>query len=357
MSATPNTLLVVAPSWVGDATMATPAFRALRTRFADARITLLCRPGIDRVLAGLPAFDATIVDRMSGAFGPLRRGVALRNAGIDCAVLFPNSFRAALAVRIAGVRVRVGYARDGRSWLLTNGVATPPKRVPLSTVDYYCDLVERGFGVTIADRAPSLALTDADRSSGERVLHGVARPFAVLVPGGNRDDKRWPPDRFARVAEHLAARHGLAIVASGSPSEAAVIAELRGACRADVVDLSTRGGDLGALKAVIAGAALVVTNDTGPRHIAAAFRVPTVALFGPTDHRWTTLRDVPERVVVAEPFLPEELVADDRAKFCAIDRIAVGDVAARCDELLRRDARSDAPPPPSLRDDSPPPNR
>jgi len=70
----------------------------------------------------------------------------------------------------------------------------------------------------------------------------------------------------------------------------------------------------------------MVTNDTGPRHLAVALGVPTIAIFGPTDHRWTTLPNARERIVVAQPFLPEELVADDHPKACAVDRIPVADV-------------------------------
>ncbi|MDZ4829309.1 MAG: lipopolysaccharide heptosyltransferase II [Phycisphaerae bacterium] len=334
----PKRALVVAPSWVGDAVMASAAFRALRAAWHGTHIALLCRPGIDQVLAGLPFFDEIIVDRMAGVFGPIRRGAALRRRRFDCAVLFPNSFRTALAARFAGIPRRVGYARDGRGRLLTQAIEPPPRGSPASTVDYYSDLVERGLGITIRDRAPALALTDAERAAGTMVLSGVPSEYAVLVPGGSREQKRWPADRFARVAEHLARRHGLAVVATGSPNERSVIDAMRGASSEDIVDLSARGIDLGALKAVISGAAIVVTNDTGPRHLAAAFRVKTVALFGPTDHRWTILAGVPERLIVAEPFLPEELVADDRPEFCAIDRISVGDVVAAVDAMLRTNA-------------------
>ena len=210
-------------------------------------------------------------------------------------------------------------------------------------MDFYCDLVERGLGIPVTDRRPQLAVSDADRTAAKGALGATAMSgegYALLVPGGNNPAKRWPPDRFARIAEHLANRHGLSIVAAGSPGECEVIDAIVRGCSVPVMNLAAEPTGkplgLGGLKAVVAGARAIVTNDTGPRHFAAAFAVPTVALFGPTDHRWTVLRDVPERLVIAEPFLPEELLADDRPTLCRIDRISVGDVAEALDALLAR---------------------
>ena len=103
--------------------------------------------------------------------------------------------------------------------------------------------------------------------------------------------------------------------------------------------LCARGLTLGSLKAVLRRAALLITNDTGPRHIAAALGTPIVALYGPTDHRWTTLQAARERSVLAEPFLPEELVADRHPKACAIEKIAVEDVVHASLSLLQPAAR------------------
>ena len=179
-----------------------------------------------------------------------------------------------------------------------------------------------------------LAVTETQRAAAVRLLEDVARPFAVLCPGANRKAKRWPAERFAAVADQLAERHGLAVVVPGSPAERLVVAAVVAAARTPVIDLIGRGVTLGALKGVIAEARLMITNDTGPRHIAAALGTPTVALFGPTDPRWTTIDSPCEKILVAEPFLPAELIADDHPTGCVIGRITVGDVLSAAGQLL-----------------------
>ena len=156
----------------------------------------------------------------------------------------------------------------------------------------------------------------------------------LLNPGASKKEKRWPVERFAAVADALANSRSLAIVASGAPSEKGLIRALVAAAKTRIVNLADRGITLGSLKAIIQRASLLITNDTGPRHIAAALGTPAVCLFGPTDHRWTTLPEARERILLAEPFLPEELIADRMPKICSIDRIRVGDVISAAESLL-----------------------
>lgn len=328
----PSRVLVVAPSWLGDLVMATPALRALRAALPEAHVTFVCRPGLDRVLDGSSLCDAVIVE---GLRGPIRAGMRLRRERFDLAVLFPNSFRSALAVRVAGVPRRVGYRRDGRGWLLSERVAPPSER-PFSTVALYAELLERGLGIDVVDRRPRLAVTTEERLRADALLAELTgKPFALLIPGGNRESKRWPPGRFAAVADALATRYGLAVAMSGSPGERNVLDAVADVARTPILDLAARGIDLPTLKGVVASASLVIGNDTGPRHIALALGRPTITLFGPTDHRWTSVPGSCERLLVAEPFLPEELVADDRSRACAVDRIAIADVLAAAEGLVR----------------------
>ncbi len=308
-------VLVVMPTWVGDVCMATPALTAIAShaRANGARVEALVRPGLDTLLAGHPAFDALHVSRMRLDPASVGRELRpLRTPRIDAAVLFPNSWRSAIVARLCGARRVIGYARDGRGILLTHSIDAPDRRTAISATTYYAQLAAFATGLAAPATTP-LSLAVADHA--------------------NRTDKRWPADRFAAAARAIASALGLRTAVTGSPGEAALVAEVATQC--DGLDLVSRGITLGALKGVMARSALLLCNDTGPRHIAAALGTPCVALFGPTDHRWTSpLPGARERLLLAEPFLDDAHLADAHADACAIDRISVGDVVSAAHALL-----------------------
>lgn len=339
-------LLVVCPSWVGDAVMATPTLRALRAAHPGAFIGALVRPGIDRLLAGLPFVDEFHVERGGGVMGPKHLAAKVRPRRYDTALLLTNSFSTALSTRLAGIPRRVGYNRDLRGALLTDAIDAPKRPdgrfAPVPAVGYYLTLA-RAFLLpeAVADETMELAQTPEQQALASDVLaRANVSPndrFVVLNPGGNRDSKRWPPDRFAEVGRALRDRHGLRTLVNGSPAEAELTAQIAAGVGAGAADLAACGISLDALKGVIARAALMVTNDTGPRHIAAAFGVPLVSLFGPTDPRWTTITTRPgrpEAVLVADPTLPQDEVADDHPERCRVDRIDVGAVLGAAERVL-----------------------
>ena len=120
-------ILIVLPSWVGDAIMATPALGLVRSRAPGALIGVLARPGIDQVLSGLEFFDEVHVERAAGVMGPKRVAAMLRPRRYDSALLLTNSFSTALTARLAFIPRRIGYARDGRCLLLTHRLAAPKR--------------------------------------------------------------------------------------------------------------------------------------------------------------------------------------------------------------------------------------
>lgn len=329
-------VLIVCPSWVGDTVMATPVLRAIRHAMPRSRLIGLMRPGLDELLAGTPWLDETIAATIKGFTGPWRAAARIKSAKPQAALLLPNSFRSALTLRLSGAPVRVGYARDGRSWLLTGAVEVAKSKQPTPTLEYYTHLAERALSASSIDRRMELTTTPAQRDAAGELLSGVGEQFIVLNPGGNKPAKRWPAERFAAAADSLADSHGLAAVVTGSPGEMDVLESVVSAAKKPIINLARRGLSLGSLKAVLARASLLITNDTGPRHIAAALGTPVVTLFGPTDHRWTTIDCPHERIIVADPFLPEELIADRNARRCAIERIPVVDVVAAARQLLAR---------------------
>ncbi len=354
--------------------MATPTLRMIRAALPGVFIGALVRPGIDELLDGCGLFDEVHVARPSGIMGPKFVAAKVRPRRYDTALLLTNSFSTALMVRIAGIPRRIGYDRDARGLLLTHSMRAPLRAdgsfAPVPAVDYYHALAERfllapargAIGPDMSDTPDTpdtpdtidarpltarpfrafleLGVTPPQQAAADAILEraGIApgQRFAILNPGGNNEAKRWPMERFAALAEHLHARHGLAIVINGSPGEAALVDAIAAACASTrPARLSALGITLGALKGVVARASIMVTNDTGPRHIAAAMSVPLVSLFGPTDHRWTTIPTrAGEALILADPTLSEDQLANDHPERCAIGRISLDDVVRACDALL-----------------------
>lgn len=367
---TSSRILVVLPSWVGDAVMVTPALFRLREAMPGAFIGALARPGIDRLLdglatpTGLAVLDEFHVVRPSGVMGPKHAAAKLRPRRYARALLFTGSFSTALAVRVAGIPERVGYDRDGRGFLLTRRLH-PPKAhgggwAVVPAVSYYwhaagglidptgpsaleappLDDPRRVRTILPPDAQMALPITDADQAAAAAVRASahIKGPTAILNPGGNNPAKRWPADRFAVLADHLATLHGLTVLISGSPAEADLCRTIAEAARTNPVVLPDHPHTLGSLKALAADARLMVTNDTGPRHIAAAVGTPLVSLFGPTDPRWTTIPvpDSREAILVADDTLPPGEVSNDHPERCAIEHIPLEAVVSASDGMVSR---------------------
>lgn len=377
----PTRILVVMPSWVGDTVMATPALRALRRSVPGAFIGGLVRPGIEALLAGNDLLDEVHIDRAIGMMGPKRVAAKIRLRCYEAAILLTNSFSTALTTRLAGIGQRIGYDRDGRGLLLTDRLRAPLRRdtapynrsrtnpgdwAPIPACDYYFALIAHFLRSFDADpgamgRMETIITADEAAAAAEVLASAApgARRLAILNPGGNNTAKRWPADRFAALAAWLASEHGMTVLVSGAPAEAGLTAAIAGMVpepqRERVIDLAAvlakadeiarnsplappRPAGLALLKAIIGRCELMVTNDTGPRHIAAGLNIPVVSLFGPTDHRWTAIPFERERIIVADPTLPEEEVANDHLERCAIERIGIERVMGAVSDLLRSNA-------------------
>ncbi len=329
-------VLIILPSWVGDACMATPLLRHLAEQRPDSKFSAFGRPSLRPLMDGLPWITRFHAGSMR-ARAARREIQCIRREQFDAVLLLPNSFRSALFARLTGIRHRAGISRDARGWLLTHRLARRQsgshRGTPRSALDEYASLAEWWTGKPLTDRRVALRVTDSERAQASELLKGcldsTRNDLILLNPGANRTDKRWSAANFARAAHALSLSRPPGdpprpIAVTGGPAEAQLCASVAAQC--DGIDLCARGISIGSLKAVLERTALLVTNDTGPRHIAAALGTPTVALFGPTDCRWTPLDYPNERRVVANPFLPEESIADDHPALCSIDKICVEDV-------------------------------
>ena len=285
-----RTLAVFAPNWVGDAVMATPALRALRTRYAGARVLAVCRPPVGDVLAGTGLADA-VLDLPKNAVAAVGVAGRLRGERPDLAVLFPNSLRAAVVARAGGARRTLGFARDGRRSLLTDPVDPGDTATPRPTLLAYNRLAAAAGCVDPGVRT-ELAVSDADAAAFGRAVADEPRlrgGFVALNPGGAFGAaKHWPAEHFASLARRVAATLGRSVLVLCGPAERDIarrIAEIAGDAR--VVSLTDRPPSIGLTKAAVRSADLLVSTDSGPRHFAAPFGVPCVTLFGPTHIAWS----------------------------------------------------------------------
>ena len=294
-------IVVRGPNWLGDAVMCEPALSQLPILFPQAEITLLVKPAIADLLAQHPAVNRTLVyddrGRHAGLTGKWTLSGVLRRHRFDLAILFQNAFEAALISFLAGIPRRFGYATDGRSLLLTDPVVVPPRSAQRHQVEYYWDLLKPLGGQGPAP-APRLFVTPEESALIARRLADAGIGAADLVIGVNPGStyghaKRWLPDRYAEVVNRVVkdtqsrsgARVGVAILgAKGEePLGKAIADQIK--TRSVVCSGQTTVRELMAL---VKRCQLFLTNDTGPMHVAAAFNVPMVAVFGPTDWQTTS---------------------------------------------------------------------
>jgi heptosyltransferase-2 len=288
-------ILIRSVNWLGDAVMTTPAIGLIRQHFPQAEITVLANPlvgalfshheWIDRVLS----FDRT--GRHKGLFGRLRLAEEVRDKAFDLAIILPNSFDSALIPWLARIPVRLGKSGDGRTLLLTDSYH-PERQKPVShEVDCYVELV-RHFGISGPKELPKLFTTaDEDRDAAGRLLQQniTAADFVIGVnPGATYGSaKRWYPDRFAEVARRLSHAWNAKIVVFGGPDETLISEEIEHSLAGNCCNLAGKTA-VRDLMALIKRCNFFITNDSGPMHLAAAFGVPLVAIFGSTDHATTS---------------------------------------------------------------------
>lgn len=280
-------LLVRLPNWLGDLVLAWPVLDA-----AAREPVLFVGPG---------AFEPLLTARYPNAryyawSRKARYSLAgtLRRERPRAALLLTDSLSSALLAFLAGIPARIGYAAEGRSLLLTKRVArVAPSRFTARTDEYRA--LARAAGLAVDAHAPTLTATSAERAAASELLAraGVAAASGsvVVAPGAAYGPaKQWGAERFGEAAAAIAGPRGWPVVAVGSPADRSVGAEVTARVRAagaSAYDL-TGATALAELVGLLAESSLVLTNDSGVMHLAAALGRPTVALFGSTSPVWTS---------------------------------------------------------------------
>jgi heptosyltransferase-2 len=275
-------IAVIGLNWLGDAVMSEPCLRALKNAYPDADITVVTKRPFAPLYECIPSVHGTL----GWANESERKNihVPLRDGNFDLAVILPRSFRSAIGPWKAKIPTRLGYSADFRSWFLNRRVKRSKDVLAIHRVGYYLRLLLE-LGIDAPITAPALTVPDADRAWVDGQIAPDTASLIAFNPGATYGlAKQWFPERYAEVARNTIDSHDAQVVIVGGPAEA----ELGGRVAA-MIDRPDRVLDLSGktsipqLAGVLQRADLLVTNDTGPMHVAAAVDTPIVAIFGSTD--------------------------------------------------------------------------
>jgi len=287
-------VLVRAPNWVGDAIMALPALREVRKRFSDAEISIVARPYVaelyreQQICNELIEYDSNRAH--AGISGRERLAGQIRAKKFDVALLLQNAFDAAWIAWRAGIRERIGYARDGRGLLLTKAIPVPKSgEIPAHEKFYYLELLRRaGWVDALLDESfiPLSVAQDKRRNGEEFLLKAGARSGVLRVAIGAGASyglaKCWLPSRFAELASRLQSQRDADVILFGTAAEVAVSNLIAAEMRRPPIDLTGKSA-IADLPALLSQCHLFIGNDSGAMHVAAGVGLPVVAVFGSTD--------------------------------------------------------------------------
>jgi len=318
-------------NWVGDTILTYPTLEALKRRFPDSTITILVPGHLADLWKTSPYVDEIIPFEKRKGFMSIvedfRISRSLKQKGFDLGLILPRSFRSAFQLFLAGIPIRIGYADEGRSFLLTHRISRRKEVLRSHRVYYYHELL--GFLEKMNDLVPlRLPLREEDRTWAEEVLKESGlldgRPLIGINPGAAYGlAKCWHPDRFAELGRRLSRKWKATVLIFGRAEEREMANKILQQMGGAGVDFTGKTGLL-QLAAFLEKCCLLVSNDTGTMHVAAAIGTPVVAIFGSTDPvttgPWGDGHVVVRKEVSCSPCLK---------RFCPTDH--------RCMELITAD--------------------
>lgn len=306
-------ILIRATNWVGDAIMALPALRGVRGKFPEAEIAILARPYVadiyrdQEICNQLIAYDSQA--KHAGIFGRERLAAELRAQKFDVAVLLQNAFDAAWLVWRASIPERIGYALDGRSFLLTKPISVPKTgEIPPHEKFYYLELLRRAGWIDLLPDESFISLNVSEscrRKAEEFLAQSGVRPNSLRIAIGAGASygsaKCWPPSRFAELANRLQSESDADVILFGTAAEAAVTRAISFELHRPPIDL-TEKTSIADLPALLSHCHLFIGNDSGAMHVAAGVGLPVVAVFGPTDPYGTAPVTARHTIVQQKPY-------------------------------------------------------
>ena len=281
----PKRILVIRLDRLGDVILSLPAVQALRERFPHAFIAMMVRPACRDVVEGHPAIDRVISYEKEGAHRRARDTIRfarrLRRDAFDTALILHPSNRSHWIPWLAGIPIRIGYDRKC-AWLLTHRVPHRKHAGERHEAVYTLELLAP-LGIAPSMSRPRVPIQPAAAQRVEGWLAEAAiRPSERLIavhPSASCVSKRWMPERFAQVADRLVAEQGARVCIVAGPSDAEFADRMAQAMRQPALHFAGRLS-VGELAALLRRCRLLISNDSGPVHVAAAVGTPVVDIFG-----------------------------------------------------------------------------
>lgn len=284
-------IVVRVPNWIGDAVLSLPAIGSLSKNFPQAQIWIAAREWVKDLFTSYHFIKGVItLSNLDSLKGMRTTAKNLKEFHFDTGVLLTNSFSSAFLFYLAKIPERWGYARDGRGILLTRGVSPKGMEGLSHQLNYYLELIS---GLDLKTYPPdiSLPLAQEEKTRAKEILLSLnadlKKPLVVLNPGASYGPaKRWPASRFAELARLFQQEKNAEILIIGSSDEFELAESIASSMTKKPLSLAGKTS-LRILAGLISHAALFVTNDSGPMHLANALKTPVTAIFGPTDPRLT----------------------------------------------------------------------
>jgi heptosyltransferase-2 len=337
-----NRILVRGVNWVGDTILSYPTVQQLKALFPKSHLTILIPSHLADLWKTFPHIDEIIPFQKKGGIGSIWEDInlsqSLKERNFDLAVILPRSFRSAFHIYLARIPIRIGYRDEGRSLFLTHGIHRTQETLHVHRVHYYQRLLEP-FGKIETPPSPQVYLREEDRRWANQVLLDLGisegKPLIGMNPGATYGlAKCWYPDRFGELGRRLSEKWQANILLFGKEGERPIILEIQRHLGTKGIDLTGKTSLL-QLAALLERCALLVTNDTGTMHVAAAVGIPVVALFGstppPITGPWGDDHVVVKKDVDCSPCWKRVCATDHRC----MKLITVDDVEEVVDRKLR----------------------
>ncbi len=282
-------IVIRMPNWIGDAVMATPIPKSVAYLYPKAKIDVITRPWCADVFKNNPYInEIVIIDEKKSLKNYLKLIRHLKRQNYDLGILIPNSFNSALQFFLGKVKYRIGYNTDKRGFLLTLPVKVPENYKLMHYSKYYLHLLKYlGYNYETEEVKLQLYLSEEEIKKTDKILKDLGIKKDDILIGINPcaahgPAKRWYPENFAKVADKLIAKYKAKVFIFGSAREKIQSLEVQRSMHFKCYNLAGKT-NLRLLAGIIRRLNLFITNDSGPMHIAAAFEIPTVAIFASTN--------------------------------------------------------------------------